>query len=80
MECHLFQPDCEAILGTNGLRGLLTLDNVDKYRNGAAHVSVFPRERAEATQSWCYAVLNSVYTRNTVGAAIDRDKSKNADG
>jgi hypothetical protein len=65
------QPEYEAILETNGLRGLLTPYNVDKYRNGAAHVSVFPKERAEATQKWCYAVLNSVYTRKTERSALD---------
>lgn len=53
----MLSPRCQSILGACGLRELLKPENVDKYRNGAAHVSVFPKERAEATATWCYAAL-----------------------
>jgi len=32
------------IFKTGGIRELLTPDNVNRFRNGAAHVSVYPKE------------------------------------
>lgn len=61
----LKRSDCETILGISGIRELLTPVKVDKYRNGAAHAHVFPKERAEATAKWCYSILNILFNKNS---------------
>ena len=41
----------------NSLKNLLSKNNVDIYRNGAAHTLAFDKAKAEATKNWCYSVI-----------------------
>lgn len=51
-------PRPEFLLGTGGMRSILTSETVNMYRNSAAHLSEFTLEKAQETKSWCYQLLN----------------------
>ncbi len=48
------------IFGDRGLLKILTMNKVNKYRNGAAHSSIIPKDRAIAAREWSYNNLNII--------------------
>ncbi len=45
-------------LGKNSIAQVLTIDSVEKNRNGVAHTEIFTKEKAQITRKWCYKLIN----------------------
>ena len=42
------------------MRPVFTPENVNRYRNSAAHLSEFTLKKSQETKTWCYQLLNSL--------------------
>jgi len=64
------QPNWGSLLSGGGVRDIVIPVNVNRYRNGAAHCSLFPLERAEGAATWAYSALNRLLESPTRASAV----------